>query len=235
MNKRPHLMYGEYRAIVENVSDPNGIMLAQIRLLGYWNDAPANTLPWAEYQLPVGARPNEGDFTPADVGDLVWVRFEGGDTRSPIITGASYFAPGGVPNMPHEAFAGPASHTHRRTARQPAPDAAGYHKNRVLSQFGILEEITREGSYRVTHKASGSAIELNKAGHIVLHSASEAFRSSEGDTNEEVGGKLHIIVQGAITIEAGEAVTLKSASDMTFESGGVLTFMGASAKWQLGG
>ncbi|MGB1271363.1 MAG: phage baseplate assembly protein V, partial [Endozoicomonas sp.] len=96
----------EVRAVVVDVDEPRGLMMAKVRVLGQWSDAKERDLPWAEYRLPVGHGFNRGDFTPAEVGDLVWVDFIGRDTRYPRITGSCHFSPDGVPNFPHEAFKG---------------------------------------------------------------------------------------------------------------------------------
>mgnify|MGYP000418643295 CR=1 FL=1 len=87
------LITTQKRAKVENVDHPDGLLKCQVRLVGLWDGVPLDALPWAEYHLPVGARFNDGDFKPCQVGDYVWVRFDEGDSRYPIITGSCYFAP----------------------------------------------------------------------------------------------------------------------------------------------
>lgn len=44
------------RAVITATKDPAGHMRAQIRLTPQWADVEAETLPWAEYQLPIATR-----------------------------------------------------------------------------------------------------------------------------------------------------------------------------------
>lgn len=227
-------LYGSHRAIVTNTTHPQGHYKAQIRVLGLWDDMRNEDLPWAEPRLQLGTRENMGGAIPCGVGDLVWVEFDHGDTRCPIITGGCLYAPGGVLNMPHEAFAGQQAHKHKRTAKQPKPEAATYYGNATLSLYGILVELTKEGALRFTHKSSGSAVELTSAGEIVLHGEKGVYQSSAGDTIQEVGGALKVTIKGNAQLETEGDYSVKAAGNMSFEAGGSYSFKGASASWRLG-
>lgn len=187
-----------YRAVVENTTHPEGLYMVQVRVLGLWDDWAADALPWAEYELPLGARPNSGVAFPVEKGDLVWVEFEHGDTRSPVITGSCLYAPNKIPNLPHEAIAGPDAYQHKRGDGEPTPAAAEYHKNTVLSLNGVLIEIEKSGAYRVTQKASGTAIEIASGGQVVIHAEADAFISTTGDMKLTAGGKIGVEAGGAI-------------------------------------
>lgn len=227
-------LVGEYRAIVTDVNHPQQHYKAQVRVLGLWDDMRNEDLPWAEPRLPLGTRANMGGGIPCEVGDLVWVVFDHGDTRCPIITGGCLYAPGGELNMPHEAFAGKQAHQHKRTDKQPKPEAAPYHANATLSLYGILAELTKEGALRFTHKASGSAVELTSAGEIVLHGEKGVFQSSAGDTIQEVGGALKVTIKGNAQLETEGDYSVKAAGNVSFEAGGSYSFKGAGAAWKLG-
>jgi hypothetical protein len=212
------------RARVEAVEHPKGIIKAKVRVLGLWDDTPLGELPWAEYQFPVGIRANDGDFSPVQVNDIVWVRFDEGDPRFPIITGSAYFAPDNKPLLPGEVHDpnGSDVHTHIRTADQPTPDAPMIHQDRITRQFGFLTELTQAGAYRLTHTSSGTAIEITKAGEVVLHVVGNYYHSTTaghgqpgnviatfaGDLNNHTKGKINVQCDSGINITANNAVTL---------------------------
>lgn len=215
-----------YRAVVENTKHPLNLYMVQIRLLGLWDDLAADALPWAEYELPLGARANSGVACPAEKGDLVWVEFEHGDSRAPVITGSCQYAPNKVPNLPHEAFAGQSKYQHKRGDDEPKPDAPNYHQNTVLSLNGVLVEIEKSGAYRLTQKASGSAIEIAKGGQIVIHGESDLYLSATG--------KMKMKIKGDMTVETEGNYNFKAGGKISFEAGGAYSFKGASASWTLG-
>lgn len=194
-----------YRAKVENTNHPQGLYMVQIRLLGLWDDLAPDALPWAEYELPLGARKNSGVACPVEEGDLVWVEFEHGDSRSPVITGSCQYAPNKIPNLPHEAIAGPDAYQHKRGNGEPTPEAAAYHKNTVLSLNGVLIEVEKSGAYRVTQKTSGTAIEIAKGGQVVIHAEADAFISTTGNMKLTAGAKFSVEAEGALEFKGSNA------------------------------
>lgn len=200
---------GRYRCVVENTEHPEGFYLVQVRVLGLWDDMEKDALPWAEYELELGARYNSGDVCPVEVGDLVWVVFEHDDTRAPIITGACAYAPNKVPNLPHEAIAGPEAYQHKRSGNEPKPDKAEYHKNKVLSLNGVLIELEKSGAYRITQKASGTAIEIAKSGQVVIHGESDVYVSAVKDLLMKAGGKIGIEAGGQVDMSGSKFAWVK--------------------------
>lgn len=213
------LKFGAYRCIVEDVNHPDGLMLARVRVIGEWEGVNVVDLPWAEYMLPIGARPNDGDFNPAQKGDLVWCEFDRGDSRFPIIKGSCFFAPNGTPNLPHEAFAGSESYQHKRTAAQPKPDAAVYHKDRVSTQFKFMIERTATGALRATHKPTGTAVEITKDGQLVLHAENDSFESTSKNKLLEANLQITVIGKKQISITSAEAnVKVNAATECTVDA-----------------
>lgn len=227
-------VWGRHRAIVESVDHPLRHYKAQVRVLGRDEGLTPESLAWAEYELPLGTRENNGGVSPVEPGDYVWVEFVGGDTRAPVITGGCLYAPGGVLNMPHEAFAGDQAYKHKRTDKQPKPPAPQYHVNPVLSLYGALLEIEKAGGFRVTHKGSGSAIEVTASGQFVLHGEAETFLSSKGDALVEGGGKLTVIVKGNADVESDGDISLKAKGKLSLFGKGGVEMGGASFNWKKG-
>ncbi len=185
--------FGEYIGRVENVNDPEGLLRVQVRdMVHHTEQVPTKALPWAEYKLPVGARVNDGFFTPVDVGDWVWLDYPyEGNSRRPRITGSVHMAPGKVPNFPHEVFSGANKLVHKVTGDEPIPAPAAYHKNCVYSQHGVTIEINEDTSLSVTQRATGTAIRISPQGDITLHSEKRIFASAK--ESAELTGNFHII------------------------------------------
>jgi len=205
--------FGDYIGLVESVDDPDKMMRVQVRVFGVFTDkVPTKDLPWAEYLLPVGSRANDGCFTPVSVGDHVWVRFPyQGDSRRPMIVGSVHYAPGKVPNFPHESFAGSEKLVHKKTGEESAPGAAEYHKNVVYTQNGTTVELNADHSIVVTQRATGTSIRVSADGDITLHSEKSLFLSSienlrgviEGNAKVSVTGKTELTSMGKIDIDGG--------------------------------
>lgn len=188
---------GHYPGQVVSVSDPEGLMRVRVRVHPLFEDLAEPDLPWAEYLLPLGARPGNGIFVPAKVDDWVWVDFPYlGDSRRPRIVGAMHYCPGSAPNLPHDAWEGPgAPYPHARTANEPIVSPPAYHDGSiVVDQNGALLEVDADSAIRVTHKASGSAIEICPDGKITVHGASEV--------NITAGTNANIIASSSATVQA---------------------------------
>lgn len=213
------LMFGMYRCEVVSVNDPEKLMRAKIRIIGEWDGVNDVNLPWAEYMLPVGSRNNDGDFKPVVKGDLVWCNFDRGDSRYPIIVGSCFLAPNGTPNLPHESFAGGESYQHKRTAAQPIPDASGYHRDWVSTQNSVMVERALSGAYRVTHKPTGTAVEITKDGQFVLHVENDSFESTSHNKLLEAELKISVIGKKQILIHSKEAnVKVTAATECTVDA-----------------
>lgn len=76
-------VYGKYRAIVTNVNDPECMGRVTVSCPKLFGDTESN---WCFICVPFAGNTTGFFFTPS-VGDLVWLEFEGGDTRYPIVSG----------------------------------------------------------------------------------------------------------------------------------------------------
>ena len=202
---------GEYVAQVIATDDPKQLLRVRVRVFPLFEGIRDTDLPWAEYKLPIGARPGQGIFNPVKAGDWVWVDFPyAGDTRRPRITGSVHFCPGEEPNLSHESWDGPNRFSHQRNGNEPEPTPPDYHDDSIiLDENGALLEVRADGSICATQKASGSAIEIAADGSITVHSESEVNISSVGDTNIIVDGKAKVTATGTIEFDgAGGSGTI---------------------------
>ncbi|WP_070964971.1 phage baseplate assembly protein V [Vibrio sonorensis] len=217
------LFHGRYRARVVNNRHPKKWHMASVRVLGYMDDIADRDLPWAEYMLPLGARAKEGDMMPVQAGDLVWVSFEEGDTRKPIIEGAAYSVDGrdtGESLLPQDAWN--KKYSHKRTDKQPAPPVHAY-GDKVFDQMTFLQQLTMSGEYCLTHKPSGTAIHVNKKGQLVVHVEHDRYDSTSGNKTEEVTKNLELIVKGNVTRTITGNLTEKVGGDYEIDVAGTTT------------
>lgn len=196
-----------YIAEVVDVQDPEKRCRVRVNVFELFDNVPVDDLPWANFVLPLGSRPDEGALTPVQVGDLVWVEFIGGDTRRPLIIGAAQAAPGGEVNLAAESYAGADQYEHKRTENQPQVEEASYYEDAVYRQNNTLIQICRKGNIRVTQMGSGSAVEITPKGHMVLHCEGDMFVSVEGKTlyeyNDDVTQIYHKDLETIIMGRAG--------------------------------
>lgn len=216
-------LLGEYQAKVVDVVHPKGLYMVSIRLLKLWDDIPDKDLPFAEFRLPLGAKPSAGHVVPVEAGDLVWVSFpRGGDTRYPLITGSLYHAPNYESNLPddvNEPVFAP-----KRSAGEPAPPAYD-RKDDLYQRFGMREHKTHQGGWSITHVATGTAIEITPDGKCVIHTEGDQFQSATGKHLGQFG-ELEILVKGNAKVKAdGEALvdakgklTLKSDTEVLLDA-----------------
>ena len=199
---------GQYRAKVVNNVHEKGWHMATVRLIGHWDDVKDEELPWAEYLLPLGARLEQGQAMPVQKDDLVWVDFpQSGDTRYPRIVGSAYQVPEGEKHLPLDLFE--PTFEHKRADGEPEPPTAQY-GDAVTDLYGLLHQLTLNGDYCLTHKATGTAISIDANGNLILHSEVDSFKSSTGNTTEKVGGELNIFVEGTTTIDSKGHATVKA-------------------------
>ncbi|MCG3884118.1 hypothetical protein I3271_05410 [Photobacterium leiognathi] len=215
-----------YQAKVVNVDHPNGLFLAQIRLIGLWDSIPDQSLPWAEFLLPLGCKPEQGGHVPVDVDDIVWVDFPRlGDTRYPRITGSCYYAPEGNSQLPSDK-------TYGKGADGEPPAPALSLKDNVYERYGLQEYKTTDGTWGVVHIGTGTRLEISK-GAIVVHAEGDSFRSSTGNTTEKVDSDLTIEVKGNAKVKAAN-LDFESEGAVNFKAGGAFSVKASNASWSLG-
>ena len=199
---------GEYRAKVENVEDPEQLLRVQVRIPGLWDAVPPEDLPWAEYKfssarkLEGGIR--EGDFSPAQLGDWVWIDFPNNDTRYPRITGWCHFAPEGLPNMTDEAWAFKKDAIiHEVKEGMPEPEEAIYHGSQVFRRHGIVIEINPFGEWLLTQKETGTAIRVTKEGDLSIYTSKDRWEIIDGEEKVVVGKNSKKTVEKDVYLKHG--------------------------------
>ena len=135
---------------------------------------------------------------------------------------------GAVASVPQDAPA-PAAETpakpavHEDKKEEPAPAAAGYHRDVVYTQHGITIEVNADKSVSITQRATGTAIRVSPQGDITLHGEKNIFMSAienlkvivEGNAQFDVSGKADITVRETCNLKAMDAVTVNSDASVS--------------------
>lgn len=81
-----------YRGIVESNEDPKGLGRCKIRVPAVHGalNYPIDILPWARPLVLTPVSKGRGSVNIPDVGDIVWVMFEGSERDFPIYLGGTY-------------------------------------------------------------------------------------------------------------------------------------------------
>lgn len=213
--KRSDRFYGDFIAKVVKApkDDPEKLLRAQVLVFTLHETAKEADLPWAEFKLPVGCRINDGSFIPPQKDDLVWVDFPyQGDPRRPRITGSAHYAPGKIPNLPHETFAGANAYNHKRTGDEPAQPAHVYGEDTIFTQNGVMVAINKDGSLNIVQKSTGSEITITKDGDAIIHVEGNIYRSATKDSQGNISGDDKVLIVGHHETKAMGGIDLDGGS-----------------------
>lgn len=170
---------GVYRGVVEDANDPEQRKRYRVRVFGLHPDGvPIEHLPWAESSMFVGKQ--FGDLPSYEHGDAVFVMFEQGNRRFPIVIGGAMSASSGVPDAPAE-IRGNYTETQNRWVR--------------LDRVGNLIEMSPLPSERWLRIKSGEAV--------------VTLRMNDGSIQIESNSQVQVTAP-QVAVDASEQVTVKT-------------------------
>ena len=206
---------------VENREDPLKLGRLRVRIMNVHSVKQSrvgtDNLPWATVMSPVtGANNNKVGQAPLgiQVGSTVIGFFmDGEDGNQPVIMGAI----AGIPGIQADNHDVPPEAREINTVAKeqlgPEPTAAyraKYPYNKVIrTEGGHVIEVDDTPSFErihVYHK-SGTYVEINETGRLVMKSADESFRIVAKDDTVYVQGNAKIDVKGNVDINVGGNVT----------------------------
>ena len=201
---------GKYHGTVVSVEDPEKRCRVKVCVDNLFDGVPVDDLPWANQILPLGSRGGEGAVNPMQVGDEVWVEFVGGDSRRPMVSGASQSAPEGKVNLAPDVSGGE-GYSHKRTDKQPEAEQPNYYEDVCYKQNGSMIQMCRSGTVRITQMSSGSAVELTNGGDVIIHCEGKMYVSVQGDYIEEINGDYTQQINGKATTKANGEYVIQGA------------------------
>lgn len=154
--------HGIYRAQVAVADDPEQRRRYRVRVSGvHPNELPDAMLPWAESCLFGGK--SFGDFPVFEVGDRVFVLFEGADRRYPILMGGWLSSYAGISDLPAEL-------DRDRRERWLRLDRAG----NALELSPLADEMhvqLRSGNARVTVRQLDDSVVIEASRRVLLEAS----------------------------------------------------------------
>ena len=230
------LMY-EYPATVVNVKHPTGLYMVQVRIPGLWDNVLDGDLPWADFLLPLGAKPNAGHAVPVEAGDEVAVRFpRNGDSRYPRIVGSVYHAPNEKSNLPDEVSG--EGFEQKRAEGEPSPPEY-VSTDDIYSRFGLMIHKPSGGGICITDRNTGAAFELTTKGEIVIHAESDLYQSGKkiiikGSDAVEIKAKsVDLVADESVKITAA-SYNFKCDGGFSIDAGGTFSVKASDADFKLG-
>ena len=211
MDTRPghptELFPGIYRGIIEDLADPELRKRYRVRVVNVHPAAVETAhLPWSELAGGFGGQ-TFGDIPAYENGDEVWVMFEAGNRRFPVIIGGILNYSGGLTPIPPEQTGSDYPETQKRWIRV---DRAG---NKI--EMSPLDEelwvrlITPDGSFVQVSAADGSVL-LSGEGRVQITAPNVQIQATE-EMNIETP-KLIADVSDECTIRGGDVVNIKGAN-----------------------
>jgi hypothetical protein len=210
--------YGTYRAIVEDVVDPEGRGRVRLKIpvLGQVKASPDL---WAVPVWP-GASGGHGIFFSPVVGDVVWVQFESGDPNRPLLVGGMT----AKAKMPAELASPEAL---RRGIRTPgghwirfSDDPADLHLT-ISTAGGGYASMDKDGNVIVSNK-NGSHLYLNaKDGQTTV-------MDETGSMVSMVDGKISLVAKDGSAISISDKVQVLAKGDVVLTAGGKVSIKAGS-------
>jgi hypothetical protein len=201
------LFPGVYRGIIEDLEDPELRKRYRVRVVNV-HPAAVETqhLPWSELAGGFGGQ-TFGDIPAYENGDEVWVMFEAGNRRFPVIIGGILNYSGGLTPIPPEQTGADYPETQKRWIRV---DRAG---NKI--EMSPLDEelwvrlVTPDGS-QVSVSAADGSILLEAEGRVRISAPSVQIQATE-EMNVQTP-KLVADVADECTIRGGDVVNVRGAT-----------------------
>lgn len=247
--------------IVEDINDEMKLGRVKVRVFNIDDNTKTEDLNWAQVMMPTTSASFEGfgDTPQLSVGSRVIGFFmDGKEKQIPMIMGSFPI----IPNMDNAKHSVPALARGQQTigkekAHPVEPDsayAAEYPFNRVIqtrSGHAIeLDDTPGQERIHIFHK-SGTSIEINAGGRMVIKSVGDSFDivggakkiAIKGDCNLSVDGTLSAIVKsdvsintegnmklsasGRLSLNAENGISLNSGTDVSVAApGGLNTTVG---------
>lgn len=201
---------GTYRASIEVVADPEQRKRYRVRVGNvHPQEVESDHLPWAEIGATF-AGSFFGDIPAFEVGDPVWVVFEAGDRRYPVIMGGILNYEGGLPPLSSEQT-GDYARTSKRWTRI---DRAGnkMEMSPLDDELWIKLE-TPDGSY-VRVSARDGGVEVRAEGRVNILCQSANVQAAESATVRtktliaDVEDETLLRCQGVTNIRAATVVNI---------------------------
>lgn len=226
-----------FLGIVEDVEDPLQLGRAKVRVISEHEDVQTEDLPWAFVMTPTTSASVTGvGETPSLIAGSRIVGFYLDDLEKQLMMIMGTFPT--IPDMNDDKHSFPYLARGKQTLEKkligPEPKssyAAKYPYNKVIqtrSGHVIEYDDTPENErIHIFHK-SGSYVEINPNGSMVIKSVDKKYDIVGGDHEMFVKGNANIKVEGKCDIHANKAASISSDVGLKLKAPGGVTVVGGS-------
>lgn len=196
--------------IVEDIDDPKKLGRAKVRILNEHDEVETDNIPWAHVMMPTTSAGVEGvGETPyLSVGSrIVGFFMDGGEKQMPMIIGSFPTIPSNDDNKHSLSWLARGKNTISKETigDEPAsPYAAEYPYNKVIqTKSGHVIELddTPENTRVHIYHNSGTYIEINNDGRLVIKSVVDTINVVGGNCTLSVEGNADFKIKGTTTFE----------------------------------
>lgn len=209
--------YGKYKGIVAENKDPENlgrIVPIVPSILG------EERLPWA---LP--CFPTSGYFKVPDIGESVWIEFEGGYLENPIWSGV-WYAPAS-----HKWYNIQGKFEVPKDSKVTPPQKRMYQSR--CGHKVIYNDKEGEESILIRHKV-GTQVEIDKDGNVFINIVKSKSESIEVDSNLSVIGNVDININGNKNENIGGDETINVGGIINITAGGEVNITCSKANIKAG-
>lgn len=202
------MLSGVYRGTIADTNDPETRKRYRVRVFGVHRDeVPVEAIPWAETCLFAGK--GFGDIPAFAEGDVVWIMFEQGDRRFPVVMGGCLTHGGGTNDTLSE-LTGDYGTAQQRWVRA---DRSG--QKIEMSPLPDERWITiQSGDSRVKVRDIDGTIEIAAAARVVVSAPNVQVRDATtitiegGAVTTQTQTESNHLSQGATTVQSAQGVKI---------------------------
>jgi len=222
--------------IVEDVNDELKLGRAKVRIFNVHDDIPTDDLDWAQVMMPTtsGSFEGNGDTPQLSVGSrVIGFYMDGREKQIAMIMGTFPV----IPDMDNAKHSVPALARGQQTIKKEKahpvePDsayAAEYPYNRVIQTRAghaiELDDTPGQERIHIFHK-SGTSIEINAGGRMVIKSVGDSFDIVGGAKKIAIKGDCNLSVEGTLTAIVKSDVSINTEGNIKLSAAGRLSLNG---------
>lgn len=214
--------------IVEDIEDPKKLGRAKVRILNEHDEVETDNIPWAHVMMPTTSAGVEGvGETPYLVvgSRIVGFFMDGGEKQMPMIIGTFPTIPSNDDNKHSLSWLARGKNTISKQVvgdEPESPYAAQYPFNKVIqTKSGHVIELddTPENARVHIYHNSGTYIEINNDGRIVIKSVTDSIDVTDGTKTFYTSKDFDVKAEGTITLGSKKSVKIAAPGGITLTEG----------------
>lgn len=224
--------------VVEDINDPKLLGRVKVRIINEHDDkVQTDDIDWAHIMMPTTSAcvDGVGDSPNLTVGSrIIGFFMDGNEKQMPMILGSFPTIPDNDDNRHSISWLTRGKNTITKDKIGPEPDspyAAQYPYNRTITTKAghviELDDTPENERVHIFHK-SGSYIEINSEGRVVIKSVVDNFDIVGGNKEVYIKGNCNVQIDGTCSIHSNDTTKISSDKGITMKAPGGVTVVGGS-------